>query len=379
MNRSARVFFYVQHLLGIGHIARASRIAAALVADGAEVTVVTGGMPVSGFPGPGLRHIALPAIRAGDAGFRGLLDAGGNPVDDAFRDMRRDLLLAAFRAAEPDVVMTEAFPFGRRQVRFELLPLLEAIHAMPSRPRVVASVRDILQEQPKPGRDAESVGYAKAFYDRILVHGDPAFARLEDTFPLADQVAHLVDYTGLVAPEPPPPAADRFDIVVSAGGGAVGAAMLKASAEAARAMPGDATWCLIAGVNLPDADFAELQAGAGPRMAVVRFRRDFVGLLRNARVSLSQAGYNTVCDILVAGCRSVLVPFASGGETEQRARAERLSRLGRAVVVTEEQLGSGSIGRAVAAALGAPPPPPHGLDLNGAARSASLIRALAAR
>jgi predicted glycosyltransferase len=48
-----RVFFYVQHLLGIGHIARASRIANALQEDGFDVTVVTGGLPVAGFPAPG--------------------------------------------------------------------------------------------------------------------------------------------------------------------------------------------------------------------------------------------------------------------------------------------------------------------------------------
>ena len=46
-----RVFFYVQHLLGIGHIARASRVARTLVADGFDVTLVTGGTPVPGFPG----------------------------------------------------------------------------------------------------------------------------------------------------------------------------------------------------------------------------------------------------------------------------------------------------------------------------------------
>lgn len=46
-----RVLFYVQHLLGIGHLARVSRIAAALARDAFDVTVVTGGLPVPGFPG----------------------------------------------------------------------------------------------------------------------------------------------------------------------------------------------------------------------------------------------------------------------------------------------------------------------------------------
>ncbi|MGO7443038.1 glycosyl transferase, partial [Rhizobium ruizarguesonis] len=49
-----RIFFSVQHLLGIGHIARASRIANALVTDSFDVTVVTGGLPVTGFPGAGI-------------------------------------------------------------------------------------------------------------------------------------------------------------------------------------------------------------------------------------------------------------------------------------------------------------------------------------
>ncbi len=71
---SPRVFFYVQHLLGIGHLARASRIAAALASDKFEVTVVTGGSQVPGFPGPDVKSVVLPALLAGNAGFSGLAD-----------------------------------------------------------------------------------------------------------------------------------------------------------------------------------------------------------------------------------------------------------------------------------------------------------------
>ncbi|TIW00729.1 MAG: glycosyl transferase, partial [Mesorhizobium sp.] len=55
-----RAFLYVQHLLGIGHLARSSRIAAALVDDGFDVTVVTGGAAIAGFPGPGVKTVTLP-------------------------------------------------------------------------------------------------------------------------------------------------------------------------------------------------------------------------------------------------------------------------------------------------------------------------------
>ena len=219
-----RIFFYVQHLLGIGHIARASRIANALVKDGFDVTVVTGGLPVPGFPGEGVKTVALPPVVASNAGFSGLADADGRPAGEDFLHARRDLLLDAFHAARPDVVIIEAFPFGRRQMRFELLPLLAAIDKAEPRPKLVSSVRDILQENRKAGRDAETAALVRDHFDAVLVHGDPDFIRLEDTFPLTAEIADRLRYTGLVAAPPAPEPTETFDIIASAGGGAVGGA-----------------------------------------------------------------------------------------------------------------------------------------------------------
>ena len=371
-----RIFYYVQHLLGIGHLARASHVAQAMVRQGMQVTMVTGGAPVAGFPGPGVTQVALPEIRAGDAGFAGLTDAAGTPIDDAFKARRRDLLLAALHSARPDVVMIEAFPFGRRQVRFELIPLLQDIHSRLPRPRVICSVRDILQERAKPGRDAETVALAHQYFDHILVHGDPGFVRLGDTFPLARDLAAMTLYGGIVAAPLPPPASERFDIVVSAGGGAVGAALLTAATGAIPRLPAHLTWLLIGGVNMPPADFAALQTALPRNATLTRFRTDFGGLLRNATLSVSQAGYNTVCDALQAGCRTLLVPFATGGETEQTLRATRLHALGLAHVLREPDLFPDTMARAITTALAAPPPPPNTLNLDGANHAAYLIATL---
>ncbi len=371
-----RIFFYVQHLLGIGHLARASRVADALVADGFDVTVVTGGTPVAGFPGPNIHHVALPTIASGDAGFSGLVDDQGNAIDDAFKRRRRDLLLEAYKSCKPDIVISEAFPFGRRQVRFELIPLLDAVHATHPSPRVVCSLRDILQERAKPGRDQESVDLVEKYYDQVLVHGDPAFVRLEETFAPADRISDKIAYSGLVAAPPPEPVADRFDVVVSAGGGAVGYNLVRAASDAARRLPPSMSWCLITGPNLPQADFDSIITSAPPNVSVVRFRKDFPGLIANARLSISQAGYNTVCDVLRAGCRCLLVPFATGGETEQSQRAMRLRKLGLAQVLTEEDLSADTMTLAVQAALDEPEPPAFSLGLEGARGTAVLLRQL---
>lgn len=377
------VFFYVQHLLGIGHLARASRIASALRARGMAVTLVTGGLPVAGFPGPDVNHVALPPLAVGDGSFSGLVTGAGTPATPADLDHRRGLLLAAFERARPDIVITEAFPFGRRQMRFELLPLIEAIEARSPKPLLVASVRDILQRSSKPGRDQQTVDLVLAHFDRVLVHGDPGFAALEDSFPLAPLIAHKVSYTGLVCPPRPVPSPERFDMVVSAGGGAVGARLVHAAIKAAHLRPDLARCCVITGPNLPQADYDRLAALAPPSVTLCRFRTDFAALLASCRVSVSQAGYNTVADILQAGCRALLVPFASDGETEQTDRALRLQQAGRMVMLPESDLaepetGGEAMARAIDRALALPlDASRQPAETDGANRSAEILLALA--
>ena len=375
-----KILFYVQHLLGIGHLARASRIARALIADGFAVTLVTGGLPVAGFPGPDIPHIDLPAIAVSDGAFAGLIDAQGTPVDQAFKARRTALLLAAYHALRPDIVITEAFPFGRRQVRFELLPLLAAINTTTPRPRLVASLRDILQARAKPGRDAETVALVNAYYDQILVHGDQHFAAFADSFALAAEISKPVTHTGLVCGPRAIASPTAYAVIVSAGGGAVGAGLLQASLEAAALLPEVQSWCVITGPNLPQPEFDRLAASAPPNVHLTRFRTDFANLLAAAGLSVSQAGYNTVGDVLQAGCRMLLVPFAAAGETEQTDRALRLQQLGRATVLPEADLSGPAMARAIRHCRAmAPPAGTEALDTNGAGHTATLLRQLLAQ
>lgn len=348
------VLFYVQHLLGIGHLARASRISRALLDAGMQVTLVTGGLPVPGFPGPDIPHLALPPVAVADGGFKGLFDGDAQPASESYLAARKDSLLAAFHHLKPDIVITEAFPFGRRQMRFELLPLLDAIEASTPRPLLAASVRDILQKHGRLDRNQETVDQVRRHFDVVLVHGDPNFAALGDSFPLADQIADKVAYTGLVCPPPPAPAAERFDVIVSAGGGAVGRDLVEAAIGAAQAMPDLKRWCILTGPNLPQAEFDTLTAALPSNVTLDRFRRDLASLMSGARLSVSQAGYNTVGDILQAGCRALLVPYATDGETEQSDRAALLERAGRVTVCEAEGMTPERLSTAIRKALDTP-------------------------
>jgi predicted glycosyltransferase len=369
--------FYVQHLLGIGHLARASRIAAALIDQGMTVTLVTGGLPVAGFPGPGVPHIALPPVAVRDGAFKGLVTATGDTADEAYLANRTAILLDTFRALKPDIVMIEAFPFGRKQVRFELLPLIDAVEAAVPRPVLVTSLRDILQRRGRPDRDQETVDLVRRHFDLVLVHGDPAFAKLGDSFPFADHIADKVAYTGLVVPPAPPPTTEIFDVLVSAGGGAVGKDLVTAAVAAAAMMPDLERWCIITGPNLPQAEFDRLAQTLSSNATLVRFRRDLASLMTGARLSVSQAGYNTVGDILQAGCNALLVPYTAQGETEQADRAERLAQAGRVAVLSEPDVTGPTLAAAIRQALAQPPSSNmQTIAVDGAARSAHILHSL---
>ena len=62
----ARIFFWVQHLLGIGHLKRTATLARAFRRAGMDVTIVSGGHEVSGLDIADSKLIQLPAVRAAD-------------------------------------------------------------------------------------------------------------------------------------------------------------------------------------------------------------------------------------------------------------------------------------------------------------------------
>lgn len=322
----------------------------------------------------------LPPVKAGLAGFAALVTPDGKPFDAVMQAGRRDRLLTLLDAVDPAILLIETYPFGRRALRFELEPLLEAAWRRHPRPLVASSIRDILQETRHPGREAEVVAAVLAQFDGVLVHGDPRLARLEDSFALAPAIADRLIYTGLVGPRVDTgatlPPSEIADVIVSVGGGAVGAALILL-ALAARPLSrlAAAPWLVLTGPNLPAGAVTHAAAG----VTIRPFVSDLPLRLRHARLSLSQAGYNTVADLLEApGCRAVLVPHVGDGETEQTRRAALLERAGVASVVAAQELTPARLAAVMDAALDAPPAALV-LERDGARRSAVLLQEALAR
>jgi predicted glycosyltransferase len=389
------ILFYCQHLLGLGHLERAARLARALRRAGQPVVFVQGGRPVPDLDLGGAEVVALPPlVSADDAASAIAREDGQRPTPGDLAE-RRARLLACLRATDPSVVLLELFPFGRHALAFELGPLLLAVADDRARrgaaaPRVAVSLRDVLVRRPnQPWFELASVAVAREWTDRVLVHGSPDVIPLERTHALADRLGDRLVYTGYLGPDAPAPTGPSHgEVVISGGGGQVAGPLFRAALGAwslttvARARP----WRLVTGPYFPPAARAELErearalpAGAGRPAVIVEAHRAHLGAhLAGAALSVSQAGYNTVLELVAHRVRAVVVPYEGSGD-EQPLRAGLLAQRGLLDVVPEADLTPARLAAAMDAALSRSgfPAPAH-LDLDGAARSVEILTAMAA-
>jgi predicted glycosyltransferase len=356
-----RVLIAVQHLRGIGHLARMAAIARSLAEDGFRVEIVSGGMPVTGLDIGGARLTQLPPVRSPDDQFTRLVDETGNPATPALHEARARLLCSRLTATRPDALVIEMFPFGRGQIAGELIALIEAARALRPRPLVLSSVRDILPAKRDAARYQEMADQVLRWFDGVLVHGDQDAIPFEASFPETARIAGRLHYTGYVLANPPPPVVPSHEVVVSAGGGAFGHAFLTA-ALAARAEP-----------NMAPADRIALDQSAPPGITVEPGHRDLVRLIAGARLSISQCGYNTALEVLAAGVPAVFVPYRTGRQTEQDMRALAFERLGACARVDPNDGSPTAIARAANRAI-AESGPPARLDLTGTTMTTQIIR-----
>ncbi|GHF40039.1 glycosyltransferase family protein [Seohaeicola zhoushanensis] len=341
-----KVLIAVTHLLGTGHLARALTLGRAFAARGHAVRIASGGMAVPQFDLSGVELVQLPPLRSDGTAFTRLLASDGTLADDGYHARRRDMLVAEVRDHAPDILITELFPFGRRALRAEFRALLDAAHALPRRPVVLASIRDILAPPSKPERVAQTEVLVLDHYDAVLVHSDPAVVPLDLSWPVSAALTAKLRYTGFVAPPPPEPHPEGLgtgEVLVSAGGGPVGQRLFQTAIAAARA--DKRTWRLMT---------RDMPPNLPPNVVIDPPRPDFRALLANAAASVSMCGYNTAMDLLQTGVPGVIVPFDAGGEQEQGLRAGALSRMPGLRILRDEALSPKAMLAALAEATADP-------------------------
>ena len=120
MDRKPNILFYFLHLLGVSHVYRAQRLIEGFCRHGFAVDIIYGGQKLEAieFSADSIHY--LPPIRAADNAFSAYLDADDQPLAKPFQLFRAQEIGRIAETLNPDIVLTEAFPFGRRMVRHEM-------------------------------------------------------------------------------------------------------------------------------------------------------------------------------------------------------------------------------------------------------------------
>jgi len=374
------LLFYCQHSLGIGHLTRSFALVHALTKCFRVVFLNGGRLPPNIHVPPDCELIDLPPLG---------MDDGHTVVSrDASHDLaqaqakRRALIERCALTLRPAVLLVELFPFGRKKFAGEILSMIRLTRRQSgARAMVVCSLRDILVDV-RPDQqlhDERARWLADRYFDAVLVHADPGFARLGDSFRPRRPLRTSVHYTGYVVPTRPAANVASADqrgshLLVSAAGGIVGSRLFHAALQARTLLQHPLPIRVIAGPFLPDAHWAALQHAADgvPGVDLLRRVPDMVAQMRTARASLSQCGYNTALDIVVSGVPALVVPYQTPTENEQHERATRLAALGTLLHLSEAELTP----QCLAAEIGTLmrfSPRPAALDLDGATRSTELL------
>ncbi len=360
-----RLLFYCQHAMGLGHLVRSAALVHGL--RNFEVTFINAGDVVDGFRfQPSVEVVNLPPLKIGDD-LSTIQDQGETDAFWAAKALRKERLVSVWQDVQPEIVVIELFPFGRKKFEFELIPLLREILLTKASTKVVCSLRDILvSRNDQPEWEEKVCRLANAYFDLILVHSDPRFQRLEETFGRVSDLRCEVYYTGFVAQSPYLPA-ESYDeplrlpndgkplIVASIGGGRIGGELLACTIQASASLQNTLPHhlILITGPRFPEAEWRDLArlVRGNPGISLMRYTERFLEYLENADLSISLAGYNTCMNILTTGVRALVYPITGYNADEQIIRSHKLEALGAVSVIRPEELTADALSRKVLSAL----------------------------
>jgi len=353
-----KVFFYCQHSMGIGHLIRSFALINSLK-KAFGVTLVSGGDFPKGIKIPkGITFVQLPPIGIDDKNH--LTAIGTNESAYEVIKIRQKKLINLFKEIQPDIFITEYFPLGKIQFMGELLPILKFIESNNLPIQVMCSSRDILEPKSiaKPLIGDFGVKIINDYYSRVLVHGDKNFIDLGETFTQLKRIEVPISYTGYVSDEKYVPKINREnfnEIVLSAGGGKVAQPFIIKMVNSFKKFGfGEGNILrVITGPIYPKEDWIVLQESVKNNSDIILNRsvENLSTIWKQARLSISPGGYNTLMEVICSRIPALIVPYCNETNSEQEIRAIKLQKEGLVETINLEKSSEEQIAIAVKKAL----------------------------
>lgn len=380
--RRPRVALYGHDTLGLGHLRRNLALAQMVSPEppaglGADVLLLTGAREVGLFPrSPGVEALVLPGVRKDVTGRyrpRTLRD----PLSSVLR-LRRSTLTSSLLTFAPDLLVVDKSPWG---FEAELTDALFALHDRGC--ALVLGLRDVLdspsvtaQEWAREGGDAAAL----QLYREIWVYGDRRVHDLGRACAMHDSVEAKTVHVGYLAQDQAGeennhrPLGDTPYVLVTAGGGQDGVALLRAAVQ----LPpmGRTQVVILTGPQLSDGELEALQAvaQARPHIHLYRFSPHSAEWIAGASAVVSMAGANTVTEILATSVPALLVPRVHP-RREQEVRARALADAGAVDLLVPRDLHPDRVAAWLEAHLGDTVPRQH-IRMDGLSSLRERIRRL---
>jgi len=333
----ARVLMYSHDTLGLGHLRRCRAIAHALVdADPTVSVLILSGSPIIGSFDFRTRvdFVRIPGViklRNGDYTSLSLhMD-----IDDTVR-LRAAIIKHTAEHFEPDLFIVDKEPWGLRGEVRETLEMLKA-RGTP----LVLGLRDVMDEPELLESEWERKKVLPALqdlYDEIWVYGVREVCDPYDGIDIPAAIRLKTRYTGylrrhassVVTPAPSLPFADEPYILVTAGGGGDGEAVMDwvlSAYEVDPQLPYPALMVLGPFMAFERQQEFMNRAEHLDRVHIITFDSRIESLMVRCAGMVAMGGYNTFCEILSFDKRALIVPRTEP-RLEQYIRAARAEELG---------------------------------------------------
>jgi predicted glycosyltransferase len=379
IDRSFRILLYSHDTHGLGHFRRCQSIARAIASRFplAQIRILTGS-PVSEAYGdiPNAELIHLPPVKKlPDGTYRA---AGTHDEIGAVRLARERVIRTAVTEFNPDICVVDKEPLGFLGEMAASLRILrkQGTHC-------VLGLRDILDEPSdlklewKKKRVPTNLG---TIYDQIWIYGTADFYDPLNGLDLEPETGKLVTYTGFIDRFGHPPTTGHSEkhVLVTAGGGGDGDALMQAVLETYLRVP-DITGSLVMllGPFLAPERRNEISALASQveGCTVMDFHITPEKFIQDAKLVIGMCGYNTFCEVMTYDKRALFVP-RSKPRREQTIRAERATELGMCDMIDiEDASDPAKFALAIQAATirARPSASPYRLDFDGLDEVCNLI------
>lgn len=353
--RKIKILFYFTHKESLGHTTRILNIIQSIkniYNKYVDIYVFQGGKLQSYLHTPkGISWFDLPYPYYSKLNFK---KGSSHYFVPLYSRIRANYMLSKIKEIKPNIFITEFFPFGREENRFELLPVLKYLKDRGSKIFASIGYPYLVQDNIK------ILSFYSKFYDYFMIHTpkDLEFPYLYKniTNPILKSIykkvfnllSDKIIYTGYILPLELEENKNKNYLIdklktqkkklvfVSRGGGVIYPKIIINSIIAKKYLSEDFIFLIIAGPSSSKRElklFKDLiKESKSKNITLFKYVSNFLYLLRESDISISMAGYNTSVQLLYFRKKSIVIPssvdpeIAIGYCSEQLSRAQILKK-----------------------------------------------------